>query len=497
MISTDILLAASVGLLVFYFYDKWAQRRGIPPGPWGLPIVGYLPFLMFRDPIKVFEKFKEKYGKVFSLRLGKFRVVVISDYKLVMEALKQDVFMGRPAFEAQLTRNHGKKRGILFSEGKTWAEQRRFAMKNLRTFGFGKNSMESLLMLEAQELGNYFSENLGKPLDLRSKFNASVLNSLWYICTSTRFEVNDPDFQFLISNFIDNMQKVESTGLVFFFPWPLKNGLLIKGFWKSFINTRDKIQGMVRASIEEHKKTYDPAETRDYIDAMLGQWMKTDDPSSSFYKDEGDLNMLLVLVDLFLAGAETTSSTMQWAMLYMILWPEIQTRVQDEIDSVVGSSRSPTLEDKASLIYTEATMLEIHRFCSLVPFSVYHSATADTKFAGYKIPKDSVVLVNLRDAHHDKGYWGDPENFRPERWLEENGNKLIRHEAFMPFSTGKRACLGDSLAKDTLFLFFTYLMQKFRVEKVPGSGPLSLEPNARTFIVAPKPYEIIVKSRTA
>ena len=89
------------------------------------------------------------------------------------------------------------------------------------------------------------------------------------------------------SIYYSNMQKCESTGLVFFFPWVLKNDLLIKGFWQSFINTRDKIQGLVRNSIEEHKKTYDPLETRDFIDALIGQWKKTDDPNSSFYGDEG------------------------------------------------------------------------------------------------------------------------------------------------------------------------------------------------------------------
>ena len=116
-------------------------------------------------------------------------------------------------------------------------------------------------------------------------------------------------------------------------------------------------------------------------------------------------------------------------------------------------------------------------------------------FGGYRIPKNTVILANLRDAHHNKEYWGDPEVFRPERFIDESGNKIIKHEAFMPFSAGKRACLGESLAKDTLFLFFTYLLQKFRIEKEPNVPPLSLEPNANTFVIAPKPYRIVVAPR--
>jgi len=117
------------------------------------------------------------------------------------------------------------------------------------------------------------------------------------------------------------------------------------------------------------------------------------------------------------------------------------------------------------------------------------------EFAGYKIPKNSVILANLRDAHHDQGYWKDPENFRPERFIDPLTNKIVKHEAFMPFSTGKRTCLGDSLAKDSLFIFFSCLMQKFKVEKDPDFGDLSLEPNAPTLIVAPKPFNIIIRNR--
>lgn len=79
----------------------------------------------------------------------------------------------------------------------------------------------------------------------------------------------------------------------------------MKGVWKTFQETRDRIQALVRGYIEEHKRTFDPDVTRDLLDALLAQWMKTNDPNSSFYRDEGELNILLDLTDLFLAGAET------------------------------------------------------------------------------------------------------------------------------------------------------------------------------------------------
>lgn len=106
-----------------------------------------------------------------------------------------------------------------------------------------------------------------------------------------------------------------------------------------------------------------------------------------------------------------------------------------------------------------------------------------------------MILANFSDAHHDKTYWGDPDNFRPERFIDHEKQEIIKHKAFMPFSTGKRTCIGDSMAKDSLFIFFTCLMQKFSVEKDPNSGPLSLEPNAPTLIVSPKPFDIVIRNR--
>ncbi len=119
------------------------------------------------------------------------------------------------------------------------------------------------------------------------------------------------------------------------------------------------------------------------------------------------------------------------------------------------------------------------------------------EFGGYTIPKDTVILANMRDAHYDKGYWGDPEVFRPERFIDAKEQKIIKHEAFMPFSSGKRLCLGSALAADTLFIFFTSLMQKFSIEREPGVGELDLESVAPSLIVCPKPYNVVVSTRNA
>lgn len=115
---------------------------------------------------------------------------------------------------------------------------------------------------------------------------------------------------------------------------------------------------------------------------------------------------------------------------------------------------------------------------------------------GYTIPKDTVVLANLRDAHFDTSYWKDPQTFNPTRFIDPVKRKLIKHEAYMPFSYGKRICLGSELAKDTLFIFFTTLMQKYTFSKDPnGSTHLDLEPVSPSIILAPKPYNVVITPR--
>ncbi|CAG7785092.1 unnamed protein product, partial [Allacma fusca] len=117
---------------------------------------------------------------------------------------------------------------------------------------------------------------------------------------------------------------------------------------------------------------------------------------------------------------------------------------QEEVDRIIGPHRAPSREDRSSMPYLEAFTNEVHRKATLVPMTVYHRATRDTEFAGFIFKQGTVVMPNIYAAHHDKDFWGDPEVFRPERFLDPSGTKVLTKEALMPFSTGKRICLGET-----------------------------------------------------
>lgn len=95
----------------------------------------------------------------------------------------------------------------------------------------------------------------------------------------------------------------------------------------------------------------------------------------------------------------------------MVIYPEVQKRVQNEIDDVIGSGNIVRLKDKSRLVYTEATIFEVMRMSALVPFALPYITTKDTILGGYDIDKGTVVLYNLHSVSYDKDYWGDPQNF--------------------------------------------------------------------------------------
>ena len=139
-------------------------------------------------------------------------------------------------------------------------------------------------------------------------------------------------------------------------------------------------------------------------------------------------------------------------------------------------------------------ILEVLRKSSIAPIGVFHEAVADTKFHGYDIPKGTWVASNVYGVHHSPEYWEYPEEFKPENFLSADGKSVKRSEALLAFSVGKRACLGENLARDELFLFLANLYQRFETKLAEESLNVGIEPKPG-FIVGPQDYKIIVKER--
>ena len=201
---------------------------------------------------------------------------------------------------------------------------------------------------------------------------------------------------------------------------------------------------------------------------------------------------------LYWIGMETTSTTLRWALLLMALNPEIQKRVRQEIHDQIGQERAPQMSDRSQLQYTEAVLLEVQRFATLVPNSVIHRAMKDTTIFGFDIPKNALILSNLYAVHRDPKLWADPDHFNPEanftQCNQRGGFEIVNTEYLIPFGVGRRLCLGESLARQELWIFFVGLMQRFEVEASlshPLPSPFAASCNG--VVRAPYPFQLNFK----
>uniref|UniRef100_A0A7E4V3Z4 Cytochrome P450 n=1 Tax=Panagrellus redivivus TaxID=6233 RepID=A0A7E4V3Z4_PANRE len=175
----------------------------------------------------------------------------------------------------------------------------------------------------------------------------------------------------------------------------------------------------------------------------------------------------------------------------MIKHPEIQRKAHAELDEFVGD-RIVTLEDKTNLKYVNGIIAESQRMCNLLPMNIPHKTMKDVEVMGYKIPKDTVIIDQISTVMHDERYFPDAKAFKPERFLDANG-KFFQPPELMPFGVGKRACLGEGLARLELFLFTANLLNQFEFGEVEGK-PITGE-RVITVTISPTPWVCSAKPR--
>uniref|UniRef100_UPI00398F8A07 cytochrome P450 2K1-like n=1 Tax=Pristiophorus japonicus TaxID=55135 RepID=UPI00398F8A07 len=467
---TVVLLGALTIILLVYFNTGTKSHRviNLPPGPAPLPVIGNLHMLDLKKPHKSLMELSEKYGTVFSIKLGPTHVVVLTGYETVKDALinHQDEFGERariPIFEA-ISAGHG----IVFGHGESWKHMRRFTISTLRDFGMGKKTIEDKIIEEIDYLIKMFDSYKGQPFNPTIKLSSAVANIICSIVFGDRFDYEDEGFVNLVECVNADMQRGGSPLVQLYNAFPFLG--FLPGPHKKIFNNVRLTSEFFNSHFKENRQKLDENDLRSFIDVfMFRQQQESDNPNSHFHYD----NLLYTTRNLFVAGMETTSTTLRWGMLLMMKYPEIQRKVHEEIIRVIGSERSPRAEDRKSMPYTDAVIHEIQRFGNIVPLNITHATTVDLNFKGYFIPKDTQVIPLLASVLYDKTQWEKPNYFNPSHFLDAEG-KFVKRDAFIPFSIGRRACAGENLAKMELFLFFTTLIQKFKFQVPPNVSELEL-----------------------
>ncbi|NWS16813.1 CP2D3 protein, partial [Pachyramphus minor] len=415
---------------------------------------------------------QKKFGNIYNLQNCWTNVVVLNGYKTVKEALvhRSEDFADRPYFPIYEHVGYGKKSegkhpdiscssiipGIVLARyGHVWKEIRKFTLSTLRNFGMGKKSLEERVVEEAGFLCSALKSKEGHSFNAHVPINNAVCNVICTIVFGDRFDYGDETFHKLMRLFENSLN--EETG---FLPELLNVVPIlvrIPGLAQKVFQGQKAFMDFIDVLIDKHRETWNPAYTRDLTDAFLKEMEKGKAAEENGFHYH---NLRLVAADLFGAGSETTTTTLRWALLYMLLHPEIQSKVQAEIDQVIGRERPPTMTDQVSMPYTNAVIHEVQRFGDIVPVGLPHMTYRDTELQGFFIPKGTTVITNLSSVLKDETVWEKPNEFYPEHFLDANG-QFVKPDAFMPFSAGRRVCLGEQLARMELFLFFTTLLQKF------------------------------------
>uniref|UniRef100_A0A8C4RCP7 Cytochrome P450 2B4-like n=1 Tax=Erpetoichthys calabaricus TaxID=27687 RepID=A0A8C4RCP7_ERPCA len=486
-----LLLTAIVLCLLYMFLPKDSSRHAkMPPGPTPLPVIGNLLQVNGKTPFMSFLKLSDTYGPVMTVHLGGHRALVLVGYEAVQEALVQhaDVFAGRAQFPLLVRLLRGF--GLTLSNGERWKQLRRFTLTTLRNFGMGKHSIEEWIQEEARHLTEEFRKNASLLCDPTFFLSRAVSNVICSIVFGQRFEYQDKRFVHLLKLLNENVQLISSPSGQFYNVFPSMMNIL-PGTYNILQKNVTEINEFITEMIKGHKETLSDDDPRDYIDTFLIK-MKQENgsPATEFHQD----NLQATVLNLFLAGTETISTTLRYGLLILMKYPHIQEKIHQEIDAVIGRDHTPAMEHRKKMPYTDAVIHEIQRFIDIAPINVPHITTRNTSFRGYNIPEGTLVIPLLHSVLFDKTQWESPQSFNPGHFLDKDGCFKM-NPAFMPFSTGKRACAGEGLARMELFLFFSSLLQNFSFHFPEDPETISLLPGPSSFLKLPKGYTFIVSPR--
>ncbi|XP_025912736.1 cytochrome P450 2F3-like isoform X2 [Apteryx rowi] len=403
----------------------------LPPGPMPLPFLGNLLQVEVRELIGSLRKLSGTYGPIFTVHLGSRPCVVLSGYRVLKEALVDRAEEFSGRGDFPAVQQWSRGNGIVYGTGERWRQLRRFAIGTFKNFGMGKRSMEERVREEAQHLLQHLRQTRGEPFDPTFLLSCAGSNIICTLVFGERFEYTDRRFLSLMG--------------------------LINTNWKLMSSTWGQ---------EKHN------------------------PDTHFTED----TLSKTTVNLFFAGTETVSSTMKYGLRILLRHPEVEARLHEEIDRVIGRHRSPRMEDRSRMPYTDAVIHEIQRFADIVPMGVPHTATRDVQLRGYTIPKDMNVIPLLCTSQFDPSQFANPEAFDPGHFLDEAG-RFKRNEAFMAFSAGKRVCLGEGLAMMELFIFLTSILQHFQLRAEGNPADIDITPESSGLGNIPRPYRLALVSR--
>ena len=450
----SMLLVAGALLLIAYI---WLSRN-IPlsniPGPQGKIWFGNAFQLDKLKPHIQFANWAKKYGGIFKITLFNKSIVIVNDLESIHNVLMaNDDFAGRPqTFRFLLISDNGA--GIAFTDDvPEMRNRRKIAHWYLKQYGSGISKIEELTQAAIMNLINRIREQNNKPLDASMYIYRCVTDVMTVIVFGTTIDDQTAE---TIKKVIDKFMQVAGNHI---------SGVMLDSFpfLRYFGNS---CYTAINNWKHERQQLVQEFRALRHTDGFINHIEMMPDNKKEKYSinQQSSTN---IAWELMTGGISTSVATISFLVNVLSQMPELQQRLQAEVLHVTGSQRLPCLQDKNNMPLHQATILEINRYGTMGPISIPHKAIKDTMLGGYQIPKDTEVWYNLWALHHDEEIWGDPYNFRPDRFLDDQGQLLpadhFLRKHLMSFGAGARVCLGQVLAMSRMFLILASLMQTFTV----------------------------------
>ncbi|XP_001638569.2 steroid 17-alpha-hydroxylase/17,20 lyase [Nematostella vectensis] len=463
-----ILLAcfASYGI----YFVAWLilrKRKGLPPGPLPLPLIGNLHLLSSKPHLDL-TRLGDIYGPIYTLNMGSQLAVVLNSYDIAKEALMKrgNAFAGRPHhFVGSKFSRDGK--GVGFQNyTPTLRRQQKTIMKTVKFFDTLKTG-ESLQEIITKEV-DYLCKRLlifgDQSFDPRHEVTFAAGNVVGRITFGERYKGGNKEFWQLMESLTIFVEGLTATSFIDAFPFlkyvPFS---MVKRVEKAVKLRDDVLNDKFRDHLKNwQNSTISTTTNRDLTYALIDEANKT----NCFANSQSDTltidHVIMTMNDMIMAGSETPTMTLLWILYFLVKYPDVQVRAQKQVDDVSRNVQPLAWEGRKRLPYLEAFIAEVLRITGVMPLAIQHLAMADTALAGYHIPKGTTVIVNLWAMGHDPKVWDAPMEFRPERFLDSRGGfSTASTEGFTPYGMGLRSCPGEQLARMELFLFTVRLLRMF------------------------------------
>lgn len=454
---------------------SFVPRRKLPPGPRGLPILGNL-LQIGPNPHQSLAKLAKKYGPLMTIHQASVTTIVASSADMARLVLqKHDADMsGRIIPDAITTLEHPSHAVAWLHAGEEW----RLIRRVLTTFLTNSHKLDSLgqlrhgVMVQMVQHVKKISGSEGEQgVEIAKLAFTTALNQMSNTCFSTNVdEYNYQDSKGFKSAVATIMEIAMKFNVADYFPLfkafdpqrlrPMANAAYgcLEGLCDKYIYQR-----------LQHRENKLPRHG-DLLDSLI-------DFSQENESDFTLKHIQVLLVELFLAGTETSTNTTEWALTELIVHPDKMMKLRNEIAESVRAKGRIEESELLKLPYLQAVVKETMRLHLAVPFLVPHKTETTVNLNGYEIPQNTQVLVNAWAIARDPNSWKNPTSFKPERFLDSEVDFKGQHFSFLPFGSGRRMCPGIPLAHRVVSLMIASLVYHFEWKLPHGMKPQELDMN--------------------